>query len=385
MKNKRYVSLFLGTLFCLAAFGGCAAAPAEAGSPAAQASAASALLAAQDVSDEIVCVSPAEGSEVELSNDIVRDYLENYYEGYSKKWPHPGDVYQNKPAVLEWRADGAEYYTVTVAHDLAFRTAEKHVTAETTLTVKNLLPDTLYYWQVKATYADGEKTSPVFTFRTEDAPRLLDIEGVSNTRDLGGKIGAGGKRVAYGKLYRSALLDNVTQEGIYALKRLGVKTDLDLRAGGEGGAGESSPLGADVNYIHISGAAYTYPDLGFNDPANREQFRKEMAQIVDPDNYPILFHCSVGRDRTGTLAIVIYALLGVSEEEIIKDYELSFLSASGTQDGGDANTMVNSCKMVIGYLYGFGGATLQESAESFLLYLGIGRQQIEDFQQMMLV
>lgn len=47
--------------------------------------------------------------------------------------------------------------------------------------------------------------------------------------------------------------------------------------------------------------------------------------------------------------------------------------------------MVNSCKMVIGYLYGFGGATLQESAESFLLYLGIGRQQIEDFQQMMLV
>ena len=110
-----------------------------------------------------------------------------------------------------------------------------------------------------------------------------------------------------------------------------------------------------------------------------------MEEIVDPDNYPILFHCSVGRDRTGTLAIVIYALLGVSEEEIIKDYELSFLSASGTQDGGDANTMVNSCKMVIGYLYGFGGATLQESAESFLLYLGIGRQQVEDFQQMMLV
>lgn len=47
--------------------------------------------------------------------------------------------------------------------------------------------------------------------------------------------------------------------------------------------------------------------------------------------------------------------------------------------------MVNSCKMVIGYLYGFGGATLQEGAENFLLYLGIGRQQIEDFQQMMLV
>lgn len=385
MKNKRYVSLFLGTLFCLAAFGGCAAAPAEAGSPAAQASAASALLAAQDVSDEIVCVSPADGSEVALLNDTVRDYFANYCEGYSKKWPNPGDAYKNNPVVLEWKAEGAACFTVYLAADPAFRTAEKYVTAKNTLSVGNLLPGTRYYWQVRAVGADGERRSDVFTFRTEDAPRLLDIEGVSNTRDLGGKIGEGGKRVAYGKLYRSALLDNVTQEGIYALKRLGVKTDLDLRAGGEGGAGESSPLGADVNYIHISGAAYTYPDLGFNDPANREQFRKEMEEIVDPDNYPILFHCSVGRDRTGTLAIVIYALLGVSEEEIIKDYELSFLSASGTQDGGDANTMVNSCKMVIGYLYGFGGATLQESAESFLLYLGIGRQQIEDFQQMMLV
>lgn len=385
MKNKRYVSLFLGTLFCLAAFGGCAAAPAEAGSPAAQASAASALLAAQDVSDEIVCVSPAEGSEVELSNDIVRDYLENYYEGYSKKWPNPGDAYKNNPVVLEWKAEGAACFTVYLAVDPAFRTAEKYVTAKNTLSVGNLLPGTRYYWQVRAVGADGERRSDVFTFRTEDAPRLLDIEGVSNTRDLGGKIGEGGKRVAYGKLYRSALLDNVTQEGIYALKRLGVKTDLDLRAGGEGGAGVSSPLGTDINYIHIPGAAYTYPDLGFNDPANREQFRQEMEAIVDPDNYPVLFHCSVGRDRTGTLAIVIYALLGVSEEEIIKDYELSFLSASGTQDGSDANTMVNSCKMVIGYLYGFGGATLQEGAENFLLYLGIGRQQIEDFQQMMLV
>lgn len=382
MKNKRHVSLVLGTIFCLTALCACAdTQPRAQISP----SVAAEYTSATAGEEEIACVSPADGSEVALLNDTVRDYFENYCEGYSKKWPNPGDAYKNNPVVLEWKAEGAAYFTVYLAADPAFRTAEKYVTAKNTLSVGNLLPGTRYYWQVRAVGADGERRSDVFTFRTEDAPRLLDIEGVSNTRDLGGKIGEGGKRVAYGKLYRSALLDNATQEGVYALKRLGVKTDLDLRAGGEGGAGESSPLGADVNYIHISGAAYTYPDLGFNDPANREQFRKEMEEIVDPDNYPILFHCSVGRDRTGTLAIVIYALLGVSEEEIIKDYELSFLSASGTQDGGDANTMVNSCKMVIGYLYGFGGATLQESAESFLLYLGIGRQQIEDFQQMMLV
>ena len=382
MKNKRHVSFVLGTIFCLTALCACAdTQPRAQISP----SVAAEYTSATAGEEEIACVSPADGSEVALLNDTVRDYFENYCEGYSKKWPNPGDAYKNNPVVLEWKAEGAACFTVYLAVDPAFRTAEKYVTAKNTLSVGNLLPGTRYYWQVRAVGADGERRSDVFTFRTEDAPRLLDIEGVSNTRDLGGKIGEGGKRVAYGKLYRSALLDNVTQEGIYALKRLGVKTDLDLRAGGEGGAGESSPLGADVNYIHISGAAYTYPDLGFNDPANREQFRKEMEAIVDPDNYPVLFHCSVGRDRTGTLAIVIYALLGVSEEDIIEDYELSFLSASGTQDGSDANTMVNSCKMVIGYLYGFGGATLQEGAENFLLYLGIGRQQIEDFQQMMLV
>ena len=379
MKNNRFAALLTGILFGVMPAGvlaGCACGEA--------------LVRAQDGAaeavgkEEIVCISPTENGEVQLMNDVVREFLGNYSEGYSKKWKNPGDLYKMKEVELSWEAEGAVCYTVSVGRDLAFHIAEKYVTAKNSLSVGNLIPGATYYWKVKAMYADGsEAVSDIFSFRTEEGLRQIDIEGVSNSRDLGGVEAFGGQRVKYGMIYRSATLENITPAGIYECRQLGIRTELDIRNGGEGGAGERSPLGY-VKYIHVPGAAYTYPDLGFNDETNRAHFREEIRAVADADNYPLLFHCSVGRDRTGTLAAVLYALLGVSEEDILKDYELSFLSAAGTQDGSDANTMVNSCKMVIGYLYGFGGETLRECTENFLLYIGVTQAEIDGIRNILL-
>ena len=38
----------------------------------------------------------------------------------------------------------------------------------------------------------------------------------------------------------------------------------------------------------------------------------------------VLFHCTAGKDRTGVLAALLYLLLGVAEEDIIADYQVSF-------------------------------------------------------------
>ena len=47
-----------------------------------------------------------------------------------------------------------------------------------------------------------------------------------------------------------------------------------------------------------------------------------MQDIVAGEN--IYFHCRIGTDRTGTLAYILEGLLGVSDEEKLQDYELSF-------------------------------------------------------------
>lgn len=55
----------------------------------------------------------------------------------------------------------------------------------------------------------------------------------------------------------------------------------------------------------------------------------ELAVFDDKDNFPIYAHCVLGRDRTGTLIGVLLALCGVSKNDIMMDYELSFLSRTG--------------------------------------------------------
>ncbi|MBR5632533.1 MAG: tyrosine-protein phosphatase, partial [Clostridia bacterium] len=50
----------------------------------------------------------------------------------------------------------------------------------------------------------------------------------------------------------------------------------------------------------------------------------------NPDNYPIYLHCSLGRDRAGTLAYLISALVGVELIDLQRDYETSFFSVTGT-------------------------------------------------------
>ena len=47
-----------------------------------------------------------------------------------------------------------------------------------------------------------------------------------------------------------------------------------------------------------------------------------MESVVAGDN--IYFHCTIGTDRTGTLAYFLEGLLGVNEEERLEDYELSY-------------------------------------------------------------
>lgn len=53
---------------------------------------------------------------------------------------------------------------------------------------------------------------------------------------------------------------------------------------------------------------------------NEDEVLKAMKTLVDERNYPLLFGCVAGKDRTGILSCLILGALGVSEELIMADY-----------------------------------------------------------------
>lgn len=72
-------------------------------------------------------------------------------------------------------------------------------------------------------------------------------------------------------------------------------------------------------YMYGTGSAKQYGDFITN-PTVAAPYLRVFA---NPDNYPIIFHCRGGADRTGSLAFILNALQGVSEADLIKDYEFA--------------------------------------------------------------
>ena len=48
-----------------------------------------------------------------------------------------------------------------------------------------------------------------------------------------------------------------------------------------------------------------------------------VRHVLDPASHPVLFHCAAGKDRTGVVAALVLAVLGVHDEQIVADYVLS--------------------------------------------------------------
>ena len=182
-----------------------------------------------------------------------------------------------------------------------------------------------YFWRV----TNPREQSEVWSFRTEDvAPRFVYVDGTTNVRDIGGYVNDEGLRVKQGLVYRGAELDMhvvVSDEGKKTLgKTLGVKSDIDLR-GEAAGFADTSPIGENVNYLFVPLAAYE----DYIKEPNFEAVKKIFTFLADENNYPVYFHCWGGADRTGCIAFTLEAILGLSEEILMKNFELTCLSRFG--------------------------------------------------------
>ena len=149
-----------------------------------------------------------------------------------------------------------------------------------------------------------------------------------NVRDLGGWACDGGT-IKYGLLIRGGKLG--TADRAVLVGELGIQHDLDLRGREGGGSGDEpdmteSPLGSDVWYTRTQQYAW----YALTPVATWQAYLRCVIDAVT-HREPVYFHCTAGADRTGTLACVLEGLLGMSQSDIDKDYELTtFYSGSGS-------------------------------------------------------
>ena len=172
------------------------------------------------------------------------------------------------------------------------------------------------------TFAFGGKTYKIVA---EGGVRMIYTPSVWNVRDLGGWECTGG-RVKYGKIFRGGHFGSITDADKSTIVNwLGVKTDIDLRNNGETGGITASPLGGSVEYFHQSLDFYANAVSTSAASARTVAVLKKVMACV-ATNKPCYFHCMSGADRTGTIAYLLLSLLGVSQSDKDKEYELTAFS-----------------------------------------------------------
>ena len=171
-------------------------------------------------------------------------------------------------------------------------------------------------------------------------PREIDFEAILNFRDLGGHAAKEGRRVKWRRLFRSGLLCLATSNDMKHLKeRIQLRSVLDLRdkaqidhqgigTAGDGFRWRNIPLAErslpfDMERLHeLSNDGQLYL-LQVEQEGYGQRILECLRVMAEPANYPLVFHCSAGKDRTGILAAVILSVLGVGDGDIVKDYTLT--------------------------------------------------------------
>ena len=260
----------------------------------------------------------------------------------------------------------------TMENRIVFRTTEKRIE------LKNLKIKTVYYYQIKT----ETETSNIYAFCVnDDKVRNLDIDGVTNVRDLGG-YKVKGKRITQGLIYRSGKFNDdestealVTADGINELVNvLRIKTEIDLRqvSDNENGGITSSPLGEKVKYLSIPMKSGGNCIL-----LNKEVLPTLFKELGKEENYPIIFHCSIGTDRTGMVSFLLLNLLGVDKDDVYYDYLLSNFAPIGR---GRQETQIDDYYDLISTK---DGETAKEKTYNYLLSIGVDKNDIDSFIRIM--
>ena len=151
------------------------------------------------------------------------------------------------------------------------------------------------------------------------------VDELVNARDLGGVPVTVDSRVAYGALFRGPPL-LLSAAGCDEFEALGVRTVIDLRVAGEREIKPDAACAAKTSRLVAAPLPVPYnvsPEDYLTDLDTAESIVDVFAVLADDDAYPVYFHCTWGRDRTGIVAAVILLALGVARDDVMREYLLS--------------------------------------------------------------
>ncbi|HEX2621179.1 MAG TPA: tyrosine-protein phosphatase [Phototrophicaceae bacterium] len=172
--------------------------------------------------------------------------------------------------------------------------------------------------------------------------RIIPLKGAVNFRDIGGYETKDGYCVKWGRIYRSATLGRLIPEDLETLHQLNIKIVCDLREAREQ-AVDPDKIPEGVMYLHtpiLTSRSRRHLEMMILRPHMLGQLMREtytdiilennapvygdlLRRVADPDNLPLLLHCSAGKDRTGIGVMLLLHVLGVPEETILADYSLT--------------------------------------------------------------
>lgn len=174
------------------------------------------------------------------------------------------------------------------------------------------------------------------------------MQSINNFRDFGGYRTQNGTRLKEGLLYRSGDLSKATDADLERITSLGIKTVCDLRSELERRKEPDRvptakpftffnlPMRPIIDYhgrsLHrlfslMFGSERRVDYVAESYQAYREyatrylpQLKALFQRISNPENLPVLIHCSAGKDRTGVVSSLLQLVLGVSAESVMEDY-----------------------------------------------------------------
>ena len=263
-----------------------------------------------------------------------RDYsyseVLNYHGGYNGQLAEGESVNGDKSSeyTIRWEANEAEgKLQLELSEQETGWSMTKEITAGSNyVDVNNLTPNVHYTYKVSS--IDNGTVMTEGNFSTYGHIRQVFFKTrVRNGRDMGGWLTYDGKMVKYHKIYRTGRWESSTManSGKKAMIAEGIKAQLDLR-------NTSDVLSAPA----IDGMDFCAPliETGGDSMLKAEKgdkTRQCMQFIIDcvKADKPVVYHCSLGRDRTGTLGMLILGLLDVVEGDISKEYEVTYFSPRG--------------------------------------------------------
>jgi len=179
------------------------------------------------------------------------------------------------------------------------------------------------------------------------AERRIRLDGAVNFRDLGGYRTEDGRRVRWGQVFRADGLSRLSDDDHLLLGRIGIRRVFDFRTAGEiEEAPDRLPADGSLAYVHLpvihgrfdfveavrrlkmGDTSWLTPDFMVNGYINNiESFSGSWGEVIrhliETEAEPLVFHCTGGKDRTGTCAALILLALGIPEETVIDDHQLS--------------------------------------------------------------